>query len=158
MRSVEPSEVAVWVRTTARVSVALYAIALGGFAVEAYRGRVPRASLTLWQVFIVSFTIHFLFVAWLTVATAGENIERRGGVILTTLVGAALYLASFAVLTGAQRRRPSAWLGATTIWLMILGTYVGRIPRAPVFVLPVGVAAVALGAFLFGPRASMREA
>ncbi len=158
MGSVEPSQVALWVRTTARVSVALYSLALGGFAVEAYRGRVPRASLTLWQLFIVFFTIHFLFVAWLTVATAGENIERRGGALLTIPVGAALYLASFAVLTGAQRRRPLAWLGATTIWLMILGTYVSRIPRAPAFALPVGVATVALVAFLFGPRASMRGA
>ena len=152
----EPSQVALWVRITARVSVALYSLALGGFAVQAYRG--PRASLTLFQLFIVAFTVHFLFVAWLTVATVGENIERRGGALLTILVGAALYLASFAVLTGAQRRRPWAWLGATTIWLMILGTYVSRIPRAPAFALPVGVATVALVAFLFGPRASMRGA
>jgi hypothetical protein len=149
---VEPSQVALWVRITARVSIALYSLALGGFAVEAYRGREPRAPLTLFQLFIVSFTVHFLFVAWLTVVTAGENIERRGGPLLTTLVGAALYLASFAVLTGAQRRRPSAWLGATAIWLMILGTYVGRIPRNAAFALPVGVATVALGAFLFVPR------
>lgn len=158
MGSVDPSQVALWVRVTARVSVALYSLALGGFAVEAYRGREPRAPLTVFQLFIVSFTIHFLFVAWLTVVTAGENIERRGGPLLTILVGGTLYLASFAVLAGAQRRRPSAWLGATTIWLMILGTYIGRIPRHPVFAVPVGVATVALGAFLFGPRASMRRA
>lgn len=153
MPTVEPSQIALWVRTTARVSIALYSLALGGFAVEAYRGREPRASLRLFEVFILSFTIHFGFVAWLTVATAGENIERRGGPFLTSLVGVAFYVASFAVLTGAQRRRPAAWLGATTIWLMILGTYATRIPRNAVFVLPVAVATVALGAFLVGPRA-----
>jgi hypothetical protein len=158
MGSVEPSQIALWVRITARVSIALYSLALGGLAVEAYRGREPRASLRLFEVFILSFTIHFGFVAWLTVATAGENIERRGGPLLTSLVGVAFYFASFAVLTGAQLRRPSAWLGATTIWLMILGTYVSRIPRNAAFALPVAVATVALGAFLFGPRASMRRA
>jgi len=158
MGSVEPSQIALWVRMTARVSVVLYSLALGGFAVEAYRGREPRAPLRLFEVFILSFTIHFGFVAWLTVATAGENIERRGGPLLTSLVGVAFYVASFAVLTGAQLRRPSAWLGATTIWLMILGTYVTRIPRNAAFALPVAVATVALGAFLFGPRASMRRA
>ena len=151
----EASEIALWVRTTARVSIALYSLALGGFAVEAYRGREPRAPLRLFELFIFSFTIHFGFVAWLTVATAGENIERRGGPLLTSLVGSAFYVASFAVLAGVQRRRRSAWLGATTIWLMILGTYVSRIPRNAAFALPVVVATVALGAFLFGPRASM---
>ena len=139
-------------------SIALYSLALGGFAVDAYRRREPRTPLTVFQLFIISFTIHFGFVAWLTVATAGENIERRGGPLLTSLVGAAFYVASFAVLTGAQLRRPSAWLGAITIWLMVLGTYVGRIPRNAAFALPVGVATIALGAFLFGPRASMRRA
>src|SRR5450432_3742813 len=66
----------------------------------------------------VYHTIHFGFVAWLTVATAGENIERRGGWLLTSLVGAVFYVASFATLKGAQLRRPIAWLRATTIWLM----------------------------------------
>ena len=158
MGSVEPSQIALWVRTTARVSVALYSLALGGFAVEAYRGREPRASLRLFEIFILSFTIHFGFVAWLTVATAGENIARRGGPLLTSLVGLAFYVAAFSVLAGAQLRRPSAWLGATTIWLMVLGTYVGRIPRNAAFALPVAVATVALGAFLFGPRGAMRRA
>ncbi len=157
MGSVEPAQIALWVRSTARVSIALYSLALGGLAVQAYRGREPRAPLSLLQLFILSFTIHFGFVAWLTVATAGENIERRGGPLLTTLVGVALYVASFALLAGAQLRRPSAWLGATAIWLMILGTYVGRIPRNAAFALPVAVATVALGAFLFAPRASMRR-
>jgi hypothetical protein len=156
MGSVEPSQIALWVRITARVSVALYSLGLGGFAVEAYRGREPRAPLRLFELFIISHTIHFGFVAWLTVATAGENIERRGGWLLTSLVGAVFYVASFATLKGAQLRRPSAWLGATTIWLMIVGTYVTRIPRNAVFALPVGVATVALGIFLFGPRASVR--
>jgi len=158
MGSVELSQLALWVRTTARVSVALYSLALGGFAVQAYRGREPRAPLRLFEVFILSFTIHFGFVAWLTVATAGENIERRGGPLLTSVVGVTFYVASFAVLAGAPLRRLSAWVGATTIWLMILGTYVGRIPRNAAFALPVAVATVALGAFLFGPRASMRRA
>ena len=153
MGSVEPSQIALWVRTTARVSLALYSLALGAFAVEAYRGREPRAPLRLFEIFIFSFTIHFGFVAWLTVATAGENIERRGGPVLTSLVGVAFYLASFAVLTGAPLRRLSAYLGATTIWLMILGTYIGRIPRNPAFAVPVAVATLALGACLFGPRA-----
>jgi len=156
MGSVDPSQIALWVRMTARVSLALYALALGGFAVEAYRGREPRAPLRLFELFILSFTIHFGFVAWLTVATAGENIERRGGPLLTSLVGVAFYVASFAVLAGAPRRL-SAWLGATTIWLMILGTYVGRISRNAAFALPVAVATLALGAFLFGPRASGGE-
>jgi hypothetical protein len=75
---------------------------------------------------------------------------------LTSLVGAVFYVASFATLKGAQLRRPIAWLGATTIWLMIVGTYVTRIPRNAVFALPVGVATVALGIFLFGPRALAR--
>jgi hypothetical protein len=156
MGRVEPSEIALWVRTTARVSVALYSLALAALAVEAYRGREPRSALRLFEVFILSFTIHFGFVGWLTVATAGQNIERRGGPLLTSLVGVAFYVASFAVLTLAPRRRLPAWLGATTIWLMILGTYVGRIPRNPAFALPVALATVALGAFLFGP--SMRRA
>jgi hypothetical protein len=158
MGSVEVSQLALWVRTTARVSVALYSLALVGFAVQAYRGREPRAPLRLFEGFILSFTIHFGFVAWLTIATAGENIERRGGPLLTSLVGVTFYGASFAVLAGAPLRRVSAWLGATTIWLMILGTYVGRIPRNAAFALPVAVATVALGAFLFGPRASMGRA
>ncbi len=154
----EPEQIALWVRTTARVSIGLYSLALGGLAVQAYRGREPRTPLLLLQLFILSFTIHFGFVAWLTVATAGENIERRGGPLLTSLVGGAFYVASFALLSGARLRRPSAWLGAITIWLMILGTYVGRIPRNAAFALPVAVATVALGAFLFGQRASMRRA
>jgi hypothetical protein len=158
MGTVEPSQIALWVRTTAQVSIALYSLALGGFAVEASRGREPRASLRLFEGFILSFTIHFGFVAWLTVATSGENIERRGGPLLTSVVGVAFYVASFAVLTGAPLRRLPAWLGATTIWLMILGTYVGRIPRNAAFALPVAVTAAALGAFLFGPRAAMRRA
>lgn len=156
MGSVEALQIAPWVRMTARVSVALYSLALGGFAVAAYRGREPRAPLILFALFILSHTIHFGFVAWLTVATAGANIERRGGWLLTSLVGVAFYVASFATLKGAQLRRPIAWLGATTIWLMIVGTYVTRIPRNAIFALPVGAATVALGIFLFGPRASMR--
>ena len=156
MGSVEPSQIALWVRTTARVSVALYALSLVGFAVQAYRGRELRAPLRLFEIFILSFTIHFGFVAWLTVATAGENIERRGGPLLTSLVGVAFYVASFAVLAGAPLRRLSAWLA--TIWLMILGTYVGRIPRNAAYALPIAAATLALGAFLFGPRASMRRA
>jgi hypothetical protein len=152
MNSMSPSEIAFWVRLTARTSVALYSLALGGFAVAAYRGREPRAPLRAFQAFILSHTIHFGFVAWLTVATAGENIAQRGGWLLTSVVGVVFYVASFATLYGVQQRRRSALLGATVLWLMFVGTYVGRIPRNAVFALPVAATSLALGAYLFGPR------
>ena len=155
LNSVSPSQIASWVRLTARISVALYSLALGGFAVAAYRGREPRAPLRAFQAFLLSHTIHFGFVAWLTVATAGENIAQRGGPLLTSVVGAVFYLASFATLNGVQQRRRSALLGATVIWLMFVGTYAGRIPRDAVFALPVALTSIALGAYLFGPRTPM---
>jgi len=42
--------------------------------------------------------------------------------------------------------------GATVIWLMFVGTYLGRIPRNAVYALPVGATAIALSAYLFGLR------
>jgi hypothetical protein len=158
MNGVSPLQIAFWVRLTARMSVALYSLALGGFAVAAYRGREPAAPLRAFQAFILSHTIHFGFVAWLTVATAGENIAQRGGPLLTSVVGAVFYVASFATLTGVRKRRRSALLGATVIWLMFVGTYVGRISRNAVFALPVGATTIALGAYLFGPRSPMDRA
>jgi hypothetical protein len=148
-----PPQIAFWVRLTARISVALYSLGLGGFAVAAWRGREPRAALRVLQSFVLSHTIHFGFVAWLTVATAGENITRRGGWLLTSLVGVVFYAASFALLFGVQRHRRSAVLGAIVIWLMFVLTYVGRIPTNIVFALPVAVTSIALGAYLFGLRA-----
>lgn len=147
-----PSQIAVWVRLTARISVALYSVGLGGLAVAASRGREPRAALRVLQSFIVSHTIHFGFVAWLTVATAGENIAKRGGPLLTVVVGVVFYAASFAMLFGVRQRRRSALLGATIIWLMFVLTYIGRVPENAVFALPVGATSLALGAYLFGPR------
>ena len=152
MGRMSPSEIAFWTRLTARISVALYSLALGGFAVAAWRGREPRAAQRTLQAFILSHTIHFGFVAWLTVATAGENIARRGGWLLITIVGVAFYVASFAMLFGLRQRRRSALVGATVVWLMFVGTYAGRIPRDVIFALPVGATSIALGAYLFGPR------
>ena len=152
MSGMSPIPIAFWVRLTARISVALYSLGLGGFAFAAYRGRDPRAAPRLLQAFIVSHTIHFGFVAWLTVATAGENIARRGGPLLTSVVGVVFYVASFAMLFGVRQRRRSALLGATVIWLMFVLTYVGRIPRNPVYALPVAATSIALGAYLFGPK------
>ena len=152
MDGVSPLQIAFWVRLTARISVALYSLGLGGFAVAAYRGREPRAPQKTLQAFIVSHTIHFGFVAWLTVATAGENIARRGGPLLTSVVGVVFYVASFAMLFGVRQRRRSALIGATVIWLMFVLTYIGRIPRDAIYALPVGVTSIALGAYLFGPR------
>ena len=147
-----PSQIAFWVRLTARVSVALYSLALSGLALSAYRGREPRVAVRTLQAFILSHTIHFGFVAWLTVATAGRNIVQRGGPLLTSVVGLVFYFASFALLFGARQRRRSALAGATVIWLMFVGTYVGRIPRNAVYALPVGATTIALGAYLLGPR------
>jgi len=152
MGGVSPSEIAFWTRLTARISVALYSLALGGFAVAAARGREPRAAQATLRSFILSHTIHFGFVAWLTVATAGENIARRGGWLLISVVGVVFYVASFAMLFGLGRCRRSALVGATVVWLMFVGAYGGRIPRDVVFALPVGAASLALGAYLFGPR------
>jgi len=149
---VSPSEIAFWTRLTARISVALYSLALGGFAVAACRGREPRAPQRTLQSFILSHTIHFGFVAWLTVATAGENITRRGGPLLTIVVGVAFYVASFAMLFGVRQRRRSALVGATVIWSMFVLTYIGRIPGNAVYALPVGATSIALGAYLFGRR------
>jgi len=147
-----PSHIADWVRLTARLSVALYSLGLGGFAVAASRGRDPRAALRVLQSFILSHTIHFGFVAWLTVATAGENIARRGGWFLTSIVGVVFYSAAFALLFGVRQHRRSAVWGAIVIWLMFVITYVGRIPANAVFALPVAATSIALGAYLFGPR------
>jgi hypothetical protein len=145
-------QIAFWVRLTARISVALYSLGLGGFAVAASRGRDPRAAMKVLQSFVLSHTIHFGFVAWLTVATAGENITRRGGWLLTSVVGVVFYAASFAMLFGVRRHRPSGVSGAVVIWLMFVLTYAGRIPGNPVFALPVAATSIALGAYLFGAR------
>lgn len=147
-----PSQIAVGVRLTARVSAALYSLGLFGFAVAARRGRDPRAALRVLQSFLVSHTIHFGFVAWLTVATAGENITRRGGPILTVAVGVVFYVASFAMLFGMRQRRPSALLGATVIWLMFVLTYIGRIPGNALYALPVAATSISLAAYLFSPN------
>ncbi|HEU5179406.1 MAG TPA: hypothetical protein VFW45_01325 [Candidatus Polarisedimenticolia bacterium] len=147
-----PSQIAFWVRLTARLSVVLYSLALSSLALSAYRGREPRAPVRTLQAFILSHTIHFGFVAWLTVATAGRNIAQRGGPLLTFLVGVVFYVASFAMLLGARQRRRSALAGATVIWLMFVATYVGRIPRNAVYALPVAATTISLGAYLFGPR------
>ena len=147
-----PSQIAFWVRLTARISVALYSLGLGGLAVAAARGREPRAALRVLQSFVLSHTIHFGFVAWLTVATAGENIARRGGWLLTSAVGVLFYAASFAMLSGVMQHRPSASLGALVIWLMFVLTYIGRVPRNAIFAVPVAATSIALGAYLFSPR------
>jgi hypothetical protein len=147
-----PPQIAFWVRLTARISVTLYSLGLGGFAVAAWRGREPRTALRVLQSFVLSHTIHFGFVAWLTVSTAGENITRRGGWLLTSLVGVVFYAASFAMLFGVRWHRPSAVLGAIVIWLMFVITYLGRIPTNAVFALPVAATSLALGAYLFCPR------
>jgi len=147
-----PSQIAFWVRWTARLSVALYSLALAGFAWSAYRGRETRAPVRILQSFILSHTIHFAFVAWLTVATAGQNIAQRGGPLLTAAVGIVFYVASFAWLFGAGQRRRSALAGATVLWLMFVGTYAGRIPKRAMFALPVAATTIALCAYLFGPR------
>lgn len=147
-----PSQIVFWVRLTARLSVTLYSLALAGFAWSAYRGRETRAPVRILQSFILSHTIHFAFVAWLTVATAGQNIAQRGGPLLTTLVGIVFYVASFALLFGAAQRRRSALAGATVLWLMFVATYAGRIPRNGVYALPVGATTIALGAYLLRPR------
>jgi hypothetical protein len=149
---VSPAQIAVWVRLTARVSVALYSLGLGGFAVAAFRGRDPRAALRVLQSFVLSHTIHFGFVAWLTVATAGENIMRRGGWLLTSIVGVVFYAAAFAMLSGVRQHHRSAVSGAIVIWLMFVITYLGRIPTNIVFALPAAATSIALGAYLFGPR------
>jgi hypothetical protein len=149
---VSPAQIAVWVRLTARLSVALFSLGLGGFAIAACRGRDPRAALRVLQSFVVSHTIHFGFVAWLTVATAGENIARRGGWLLVSVVGVGFYVAAFAMLFGLRQRRRSAVVGAIVIWLMFVITYLGRIPANAIFALPVAAISIALGAYLFGPR------
>ncbi len=147
-----PSQIAFWVRLTARTSVALYSLGLGGVAFAAARGRDPRAALKIMKAFVVSHTIHFGFVAWLTIATAGENIARRGGWLLASIVGVVFYVASFAMLFGVRQHRLSAVVGAIVIWLMFVITYLGRIPTNIVFVLPVAATTLALGGYLFGPR------
>ena len=152
MQGVSPSQIALWTRLTARLSVALYSLALAGFAMAARRGRESRAPQRTLQAFVLSHTIHFGFVAWLTVATAGENIARRGGPLLTSVIGAVFYVACFAMLFGARQRRRSALWGATVIWLMFVGTYAGGIPTHAVYALPVVVSSIALGAYLFGPQ------
>ncbi|HKQ97839.1 MAG TPA: hypothetical protein VJV75_08190 [Candidatus Polarisedimenticolia bacterium] len=96
-------------------------------------------------------------MAWLTVATAGENITARGGPLLTIAVGVVFYVASIALLFGVRQRRRSALLGATVIWLMFVLTYVGRIPANGLFALPVAAASTALGAYLFGPGSPMNR-
>ena len=158
MGGMSPSQIAFWVRLTARISVALFSLGLGGFAVAAFRGREPRAALRVLQSFVLSHTIHFGFVAWLTVATAGENIARRGGPFLASIVGVVFYVACFAMLRGARQHRRSAVLGATVIWLMFVLTYIGRIPQDAIYVLPVGATSLALGAYLFGPRTPAERA
>jgi hypothetical protein len=147
--AVSPAQIAFWVRLTARISVTLYSLGLGGFALAASRGRDLRAALRVLQSFVVSHTIHFGFVAWLTVATAGENIARRGGWLLASAVGVVFYAASFAMLFGVRQHRRSAVLGAVVIWLMFVLTYIGGIPANPVFALPVAATSIALGAYLW---------
>lgn len=150
--AVSPSQIAFWVRLTARLSVTLYTLGLGGVAAAGFRGRDPRAAMRVLQSFVVSHTIHFGFVAWLTVATAGENIARRGGWLLAIVVGVVFYLASFALLSGVRQHRRPAVAGAIVIWLMFVITYLGRIPTSAVFALPVAASSLALGAYLFAPR------
>jgi hypothetical protein len=150
--AVSPSQIAFWVRLTARLSVTLYSLGLGGIALAASRDRNPLAAMRVLQSFVLSHTIHFGFVAWLTIATAGENIARRGGWLLISVVGAVFYVASFALLFGVRQHRLPAVVGAIVIWLMFVITYLGRLPTSAVFALPVAASSLALGAYLFAPR------
>jgi hypothetical protein len=68
------------------------------------------------------------------------------------------YVASVAMLSVVRQRRRSAMLGLTVIWLMFVLTYIGRIPRNAVYILPVGATSLALGAYLFAPKTPTERA
>ena len=152
-----PDLVAELVRLTARTSALIFVASLAARATELL---APRSSFSRrgagWKLLgalLVSHTIHFAFVAALTVETQGRNVEARGGWILTIVVGLLFYATTVGAL--ALRRAPPAARDVPHIvgdavltgfvGFAFVVTYLGRIGKSPLFVV---MAALLAGAML----------
>jgi hypothetical protein len=144
---VDQPDVELIVRLTARVSAAAFAGALILFA-AGYQHDQRRLFLgtRLFAAFIVAHTIHFWAVAWLAVASGGENIRERGGWTVVLTVALLFYTAVFLVLRAwryaALRHASSGSLHVTAdvavvaIAVVFLTSYLARVQRMPVYWLP----------------------
>ena len=151
---VDQATVELIVRLTARLSATLFAAAVALFAAGSPHDRRRQNFATrLFTGFIVAHTIHFVTVAWLAIATAGENIRERDGWAVVTTVAVLFYAAAFVVVrawTAVTRgHSPSRKIGVmpnvalAAIAVAFLNSYVARVALMPVYWLPaVGLAGI----------------
>ncbi len=160
MDGASPDLIAELTRITARTSAVIFAASLAAGAAELI---APRSSFARrgagWKLLgalLVSHTIHFAFVAALTVETHGENIARRGGSFLTIIVGVLFYAATGGALV--LRRAPPAARSvrnlagdavlSALVGLAFLEVYVGRVGQSPLFAVLAALLSGALLAFV----------
>jgi hypothetical protein len=105
---------------------------------------------------IVSHTIHFAFVAALTLETHGQNVVNRGGWMLASVVGVLFYVATVGALVLRRvppASRPLANVAGDAVCSVLVGLafleiYGGRAGRSPGFALMAALLAVALIIFV----------
>ena len=141
----DEATVALLVRLTARVSVAIFAAALIVFAAGYQHDRRRlSAGMRLFAGFIVAHTVHFATVAWLAIVTSGENIRERDGwaVVITVAI---LFYAAVLVVLRAWRRAAMGSSSASlrmanvcivAITAVFLNSYLARVSEMPIYWLP----------------------
>lgn len=132
-----------YVQLTARLSATLLSVS---FLVASRRisGRrsTRTADLVVFAGFVVSHTIHFASVWWLSAVTNGATISRAGGWPGVLTAAALFYLMCSRVL--ASKARPAdAWATAGSrlgevvplaiLWLIFFQAYAGRAMRSARF-------------------------
>lgn len=148
------------VRWTARTSALILAAALAAGAADLLAPVSSSAShrgfgWKLVGALIVSHTVHFAFVAALTLETHGQNVVNRGGWILASVVGVLFYAATVSALVLRRvppANRPLANVAGDAacsilVGLAFLEIYGGRAGRSPGFAVMAALLAVALIVF-----------
>jgi len=155
-----PDLIAELTRITARTSAVIFAASLAAGAVELL---TPRSSFSRrglgWKLLgalLISHTIHFAFVAALTVETHAKNIAHRGGWFLAIIVGILFYAATGGALF--LRRGPAAARSvrnltgdaalSAVVGLAFLEVYVGRVGQSSLFAVLAVLLSGALLAFV----------
>jgi hypothetical protein len=151
------------VRVTARISAAAFATALIVFASSGLHRRHIRRAVHFLIAFVLAHTIHFLAVAWLAMATQGENIQARGGWAVALPAAALFYASAFGVLRAwnafasgravSNGERLAAYGGVAVIALVFLNSYVARVATLPVYWFPtIGMIVIVAGYFVRARR------
>ena len=128
------------VRWTARLSAALFVVAL--FAFAARRRMSSHVAVRLFLAFVAAHAVHFSVVFLLAWVTDGANLRARGGYVLTSVVGVIFGAGAVAGILRMRSSHPTravrfaGALGIGFIWFAFTATYAGRALDAPVFAIP----------------------